>query len=108
MRAARTTFIAVLCLLGLAAPAAAQSVVPPVGDAVMSKNVEYLGSLKQDTGLTAGAKVIASMHRMFVTSGKNISIYDIANPASPKLLGSMKANVAWENEEVPTNGKILA
>ena len=45
---------------------------------------------------------------MFVTSGKNISIYDISDPATPKPLGGMKANVAWENEEVPTNGKVLA
>jgi hypothetical protein len=45
---------------------------------------------------------------MFVTSGKNISIYDISTPASPKPLGAMKTNIAWENEEVPTNGKVLA
>ena len=45
---------------------------------------------------------------MFVTSGKNISIYDISDPATPKPLGAMKVNVAWENEEVPTNGKVLA
>ena len=79
---------------------------PPLGDAVMSSNVEYLGSIKQDVGLTTGAKVIGD--RMFVTSGKNISIYDISDPAAPKPLGAMKANVAWENEEVPTNGKVLA
>ena len=69
-------------------------------------NVEYLGSIKQDVGLTTGAKVIGD--RMFVTSGKNISIYDISDPATPKALGGMKINVAWENEEVPTNGKVLA
>jgi hypothetical protein len=46
--------------------------------------------------------------RMFVTSGKNISIYDISDPAAPKALGGMTVNVAWENEEVPTNGKVLA
>ena len=52
----------------------------PAGpDAVMSDNVEYLGSIKQDVGLTTGAKVIGD--RMFVTSGKNISIYDISDPA---------------------------
>ena len=75
-------------------------------NAVMSPNVEYLGSIKQDVGMTTGAKVVGD--RMFVTSGKNISIYDISDPASPKALGAMKANVAWENEEVPTNGKVLA
>jgi hypothetical protein len=113
----RTFTLAFLLLLAMAAPAAAQElpapqvpdatgVVPPGPDAVMSDNVEYLGSLKQDVGLTTGAKVIGD--RMFVTSGKNISIYDISDPARPKNLGGMKTNVAWENEEVPTNGKLLA
>src|SRR3954453_19305590 len=75
-------------------------------DAVMSSNVEYLGSIQQDVGLTAGAKVVGD--RLFVTSGKNLSIYDISDPAVPKPLGTMQANIAWENEEVPTDGKLLA
>src|SRR3954447_5821731 len=95
---------ALLALVLLALTAATASAAAP--DAVMSGNVEYLGSIQQDVGLTTGAKVIGD--RMFVTSGKNISIYDISDPASPKALGAMKANVAWENEEVPTNGKVLA
>lgn len=89
-----------------AAPAAAEPPAPPLGDAVMSPNVEYLGSIKQDVGLTTGAKVVGN--RLFVTSGKNISIYDISDPASPQALGQMTTNIAWENEEVPTNGKVLA
>src|SRR3954469_20685314 len=104
MRTLRAAFLATLSLLCVAAPASA--VVPPLPDAVMSPNVEYLGSIQQDVGLTTGAKVIGD--RMFVTSGKNISIYDISNPASPQALGGMTVNVAWENEEVPTNGKVLA
>jgi hypothetical protein len=104
MRSLRAAVIATFSLLCLAAPAAAAE--PPLGDAVMSDNVEYLGSIKQDVGLTTGTKIVGD--RMFVTSGKNISIYDISDPASPKPLGGMKANVAWENEEVPTNGKVLA
>jgi hypothetical protein len=113
----RILALALLLLFAAAAPAAAQElpvpqlpdatgVIPPGPDAVMSDNVEYLGSIKQDVGLTTGAKVIGD--RMFVTSGKNISIYDISDPAKPVNLGGMKTNVAWENEEVPTNGKVLA
>jgi len=101
MRSLRPALLALLALLFAAAPAAAAD-----PDAVMSDNVEYLGSIKDDIGLTTGAKVIGN--RMFVTSGKNISIYDISNPAKPARLGGMKVNVAWENEEVPTNGKVLA
>jgi hypothetical protein len=98
----RTLCAAILATLVLAAPASAATTLP---DAVMSPNVEYLGSIQQDVGLTTGAKVIGD--RMFVTSGKNISIYDISDPAAPKPLGGMKVNVAWENEEVPTNGEVL-
>jgi hypothetical protein len=99
MRILRAIPLALALALAAAAPAAAQ-------DAVMSDNVDYLGSIKQDVGLTTGAKVIGV--RMFVTSGKNISIYDISDPAKPVSLGGMTTNVAWENEEVPTNGKVLA
>jgi hypothetical protein len=72
----------------------------------MSPNVQYLGSIKQDIGLTTGAKVVGD--RLFVTSGKNIAIYDISNPATPRAMGGLNTNVAWENEEVPTNGRVLA
>jgi hypothetical protein len=102
MRSLRSLLPACLAALALAAPASAAT----LPDAVMSPNVEYLGSIHQDVGLTAGAKVVGD--RLFVTSGKNISIYDISDPAAPKPLGAMQVNVAWENEEVPTNGKVLA
>jgi hypothetical protein len=104
-RTLRAAALAVACL-ALPAPALAQSPVPPLGDAVMSSNVEYLGSIKQDVGMTTGAKVVGK--RLFVTSGKNISAYDISDPASPKPIGALRTNIAWENEEVPTNGKVLA
>src|SRR3954452_18873620 len=103
MRSLRAALLATLSVLCVATPASAATAPP---DAVMSSNVEYLGSIHDDVGLTTGAKIVGD--RMFVTSGKNISIYDIADPASPQRLGTMKANVAWENEEVPTNGKVLA
>jgi hypothetical protein len=102
MRSPRVALLAALSLLCMAVPASAA----PPPDAVMSGNVEYLGSIKQDVGLTTGAKIVGN--RMFVTSGRNISIYDISDPASPTPLGAMKTNIAWENEEVPTNGKVLA
>src|SRR3954451_25319444 len=102
MRSLRALLLACIAALVFAAPASAVT----IQDAVMSKNVEYLGSIQQDVGLTTGAKVIGD--RLVVTSGKNISIYDISDPTTPKPLGGMKVNVAWGNEEVPTNGKVLA
>jgi hypothetical protein len=103
MRMVLATVVAALVSLFTASLAAANQNGP---DWVSSDNVEYLGSIKQDIGLTTGAKVVGD--RLFVTSGKNISIYDISKPETPVAIGSMKVNTAWENEEVPTNGKVLA
>src|SRR4051812_37074861 len=97
----RPALLALFVLLIAAAPAAAAT-----PDAVMSSNIEYLGSIQQDIGLTAGAKVVGD--RLFVTSGKNLSIYDISEPATPKSLGTLTANIAWESEEAPTNCQVLA
>lgn len=101
----RAALAAATLLAGLAPAAAAQVVPGNPADAVMSGNVEYLGSIKDDFGVTAGARIIDD--RLYVTSGKNISIYDITNPAAPVRAGLMRVNISWENEEVPTNGKIL-
>jgi hypothetical protein len=101
MRTPAAALAAVLALI-LTPVAAANQTWP---DAVSSDNVDYLGSIKEDVGLTTGAKIVGN--RMFVTSGKNISIYDISTPESPERMGIVP-NVSWENEEVPTNGKILA
>ncbi|MFL6574437.1 MAG: hypothetical protein ACJ8G4_21980, partial [Burkholderiales bacterium] len=103
MRMLFATVVAALVSLSSASLAVADQTGP---DWVSSDNVEYLGSIKQDVGLTTGAKVVGN--RLYVTSGKNISIYDITKPETPVALGSMKVNTAWENEEVPTNGKVLA
>src|SRR5215217_6652030 len=103
MRTVLAAVAAALMSLWIAPLAAADQSGP---DWVSSDNVEYLGSLKQDVGLTTGAKVVGD--RLYVTSGKNVAIYDISKPELPLALGSLNVNTAWENEEVPTNGKVLA
>lgn len=105
MRVLAAAFAAVLLTLGLTATGGAEPPAPPTPDAVMSGNVEYLGSIKQDVGLTTSAKVVGD--RLFVSGGKNLMVYDISDPAKPKDIGLLKLNVAWQNEEVPTNGKVL-
>ena len=87
----------------IAVPAASANQMGP--DWVSSDNVEYLGSIKEDVGLTTGARIVGN--KLFVTSAKNISIYDISTPETPVRVGILP-NASWENEEVPTNGKILA
>ena len=85
----------------------------PSCDAWMSPNVKFIGSIKQDVGLTTGAKVVPGdkakgiPDKLFVTSGKNFTIYDISDPTNPKTMGTINHSIAWEGEEVPTNGKIL-
>ena len=101
MNAFRAVAIAAACSLAIAAPASAGT----GPDYVTSDNVEYLGSLKLDIGQTTGARIIGK--RLYVTSAKNLSIYDITTPEAPQMLGTLHVNLAWENEEVPTNGKIL-
>jgi hypothetical protein len=110
----RAALLAACTTLAAAGSAAAQQPAILAGpDAWMSSNVKYVGSIEQDVGLTTGAKIIANPGNgnppeMFVTSGKNLTIYDISDPTSPKTIGAMNLSVAWEGEEVPTNGKILA
>jgi hypothetical protein len=101
MRTPTGALVAALALI--VTPVAAANQTWP--DAVSSDNVDYLGSIKEDVGLTTGARIIGN--KMFVTSAKNISIYDISTPESPERVGIIP-NASWENEEVPTNGKILA
>src|SRR4051794_32677151 len=97
----RALLLAVAACLALAATASAQ--VGP--DYVTSDNVEYIRSIKLDVGQTTGARIVGN--RLYVTGAKNMSIYDISTPDDPQLLGTLNVNLAWENEEVPTNGKIL-
>src|SRR4029079_8726616 len=100
----RTPIAALVAALSLiAVPVASADQTWP--DAVSSDNVDYLGSIKEDVGLTTGARIVGN--KMFVTSAKNISIYDISTPETPVRVGILP-NASWENEEVPTNGKILA
>ena len=84
------------------APAAGAAVGP---DYVTSDAVEYLGSIKYDVGQTTGARIVGD--KLYVTGAKNLSVYDISTPEKPALIGTIHLNLAWENEEVPTNGKIL-
>src|SRR3954470_5924370 len=101
MRTLRAALLSSLALTAVPAPAAAQTPTLPAGpDAFMSPNVSYLGSIKQDVGLTTGAKVIPgdksapagspeSKDKLFVTSGKNITIYDISDPGNPVTMGTL-------------------
>lgn len=74
-------------------------------DYIASDNVEYIKSFKAATGLTAGARIVGKY--LYVTSSKDLEIFDISKPEDPQMVGSITANIQFENEEVPTNGKLL-
>src|SRR3954466_1751642 len=85
----------------LATPAFAQS---PGGDYVASENVTLLKSIKS-AGDGVGARVIG--HYLYVTSTKDLEIFDITKPEDPQLVGTLNVHIEFENEEVPTNGSVL-
>lgn len=96
-------------LVAAAAPSQAQVPLPGGGPLVPclgfnSSNVQCLGNLPL-AGDGVGARVVGN--RLFVTTTASLEIFDITNPAVPVRTGGITANVEFENEEVPTNGRVL-
>jgi hypothetical protein len=92
----------VLAALIAAPPAGAQQ--QQGEDYLSSPNVTLLKRIRT-AGDGVGARVVG--HYLYVTSTKDLEIFDITNPEDPQQVGSLTANVEFENEEVPTNGKLL-
>ena len=98
----RRGVLAALLALAVIAPAASAQT---TGDSVQSDNVEHVGNFRE-IGTGVGGTIIGDY--FYVTSTHALLIYDIKkNPAAPELVGTFTLNVQFENEEVPTNGKIL-
>jgi hypothetical protein len=73
-------------------------------DYVASPNVKLL----QRIPLAAdgvGARVVG--HYLYVTSTKDLEIFDISKPGRPRQVGTSTVDIEFENEQVPTNGRIL-
>ena len=73
-------------------------------DYVSSDNVQFIRSLKLAAD-GVGARVVGNY--LYVTSTKDLEIYDISAPADPQLMGTLTLDVEFENEQVPTNGAVL-
>ena len=93
--------IAALLLVLLSAAPAAQA---GPGD-VASEGIEHVTTLRP-SGSGQGAAVVGD--RLFVTGPSHLTIYDIAEPEAPQLLGAAPIESANEAEDVMTNGRILA
>lgn len=79
--------------------AGAQSV--PIGPAAgftSGDEVEYVGFVPFEVGSSTGVSIQGKY--MYLTSWKNISIYDISDPASPVRLSQAPFGFAFENEQV--------
>lgn len=73
-----------------------------------SDNVEYVTFVPFEVGTATGVTIQGKY--MYLTSWKNISIYDISNPESPQLVGTpFPLGFKFENENVSVSpgGKFL-
>jgi hypothetical protein len=73
-------------------------------DYVTSDNVQFIRSFKLAAD-GVGARVVGQY--LYVTTTKDLEIYDISTPADPQLIGTLTLDVEFENEQVPTNGAVL-
>ena len=97
----RVMLSALLCLC--AAPAGASAGVGP--DYVSSDNVELVERIRT-VGDGVGARIVGDY--LYVTSTKGLQIFDIkTDPEHPREVGVQTLDVEFENEEVPTNGRLL-
>lgn len=94
-------------LAGLLAPANAG----PSEGGWSTDNVEYVGHVPFESASSTGVSILGKY--MYLTSWRNLSIYDISDPINPALLSTVPFGTKgedpfmFENEQVSTNGEIL-
>jgi hypothetical protein len=99
-----------LALLGLASMPTSQALAGPVPVELVqiplgpggfqSANISYEGTLAFESP-AVGARVVqlGAQKRLYVTTTKGLSVYDVTNPGLPLLLGTT-AFYNWENEDI--------
>ncbi|MBW3595183.1 MAG: hypothetical protein KY391_06350, partial [Actinobacteria bacterium] len=102
------TLLAIPALMaGLLAPASAG----PSEGGWSTDNVEYVGFVPFENATSTGVSIQGKY--MYLTSWKNLSIYDIKDPENPALLSTVPFGTQgedpfmFENEQVSTNGEVL-
>lgn len=100
----RRLLVAVLLVAAALAVPGAASALPTPGFA--SDNIEWLGNVPLHAD-TAGARIHGRY--LYVTSSHELTIYDIANPVSPRPLSTLPIpqQPYFAQEDVDTNGKVL-
>ncbi len=69
-----------------------------------SDNVTFHKNIREAAD-GVGARVVGD--KLYVTTTKDLQIYDISNPTNPVRQGLTTVDVEFENEQVPTDGRIL-
>ena len=69
-----------------------------------SDNVTFVKNFREAAD-GVGARVVGD--KLYVTTTKDLLIYDISDPVNPVRQGLTTVDVEFENEQVPTDGKIL-
>jgi hypothetical protein len=92
--------IALIAVSVMAFAGTAQGQTVPLGPAagVASEDVEYVGFVPFEVGTSTGIAIHDDY--MYLTSWKNISIYDISDPTQPVQVGFAPLGFQFENEEV--------
>ena len=73
-------------------------------------NVSFVRNIPFEVGTATGANTFMSKGKRYllVTSWKTFSIYDLADPLNPTLVGAPTPfGFKFENEDVSTNGRIM-
>lgn len=104
-------FVTLLALPVLIATLLAPANAGPTQGGWASDNVEYLGFVPFEQATSTGISLKGKY--MYLTSWKNLSIYDISDPTAPQQLSTVPFGTQgekpfmFENEQVSTNGSIL-
>src|SRR5687767_5859280 len=89
-----------LLLLGLPSSTPVAVGQTPSAGGLASEHVEFIGSIPTEQSTSTGLTIDRKRKLMYTTSWKNISSYDISDPAAPVLLDQLQVGFMFENEEV--------
>ncbi|HEX2032399.1 MAG TPA: hypothetical protein VHL78_13560 [Actinomycetota bacterium] len=95
------SLLAGMALLLSAGPVGAE----PTAGGFVSDNVEFVRNIPIEAGTATGARLVGK--HLYLTSWKSISIYDVSDPVDPVLLSMTPVGLAFENEDVSTDGQVL-
>ena len=83
--------------------------VDPGAGGFMSTNISYVATLLNESpGVSARVVPVGDQTRLYVSSAKGLSVYDVTDPGLPLLLGTLDTH-NWENEDiaVSADGKTI-